>query len=139
MPGYGSRSRLVWVVRLVGPRRVEIHEKGRRMRLARPGGDLLAPGILQNPVPVLALYQAYRPFDEEAVGYAIRSDQERAALRQYFAAEQALSRRGQQDLRAAVPTARIVELTFANPFLFLSNEADVLREIRAFAATLTGL
>lgn len=26
------------------------------MRLARPGEELLAPGILQNPVPVLALY-----------------------------------------------------------------------------------
>jgi hypothetical protein len=26
----------------------------------------------------------------------------------------------------------------ANPFMFLSNEADVLREIRAFAATVTG-
>jgi Putative restriction endonuclease len=46
----------VWVVRLVGPRRVEIHEPGRTMRLAKPGDDLRAPGILQNPVPVLALY-----------------------------------------------------------------------------------
>jgi Uma2 family endonuclease len=49
-------TQLVWVVRLVGPRRVEIHQRGRRMRLARPGEELLAPGILHNPVPVLALY-----------------------------------------------------------------------------------
>ena len=35
-----------------------------------------------------------------------------------------------------VSTARIVDLTGANLFMFLSNEADVLREIRAFAATL---
>src|SRR5580704_69418 len=46
----------VWVVRLTGPRRVEVHEKGRKMRLAKPGDDLVAPGILKNPVPVLALY-----------------------------------------------------------------------------------
>jgi hypothetical protein len=46
--------------------------------------------------------------------------------------------RWQQDLLAAVPTARIVELPGANLYMFLSNEADVLREIRAFADTLTG-
>jgi hypothetical protein len=46
----------VWVVRLTGPRRVEVHEKGRKVRLAKPGDTLVAPGILQNPVPVLALY-----------------------------------------------------------------------------------
>jgi Putative restriction endonuclease len=46
----------IWVVRLVGPRRVEVHEPGKAMRLALPGTDLLAPGILQNPVPVLALF-----------------------------------------------------------------------------------
>jgi hypothetical protein len=46
--------------------------------------------------------------------------------------------RWQQDLLAAVPTARIVELPGASLFMFLSNEADVLREIRAFADTLTG-
>ena len=41
---------------MTGPRRVEVHDKGRPMRLAKPGEDLLAPGILQNPVPVVALY-----------------------------------------------------------------------------------
>lgn len=49
-------TQIVWVVRLTGPRRVEVHEAGKAMRVARPGEDLLAPGILQNPVPVLALY-----------------------------------------------------------------------------------
>lgn len=52
----GAGTKHVWVVRLVGPRRVEIHEPGRRMRLAKPGEALTAPGILKNPVPVLALY-----------------------------------------------------------------------------------
>jgi hypothetical protein len=42
----------------------------------------------------------------------------------------------QRDLRAGVPTARIIELPGANLYMFLSNEADVLRELRAFAATL---
>jgi Uma2 family endonuclease len=46
----------VWVVRLSGPRRVEVHESGQEPRLVRPGEELTAPGILQNPVPVDALY-----------------------------------------------------------------------------------
>jgi hypothetical protein len=46
----------VWVVRLTGPRRVEVHMPGKAMRLARSGEELLAPGILQNPVPVDALF-----------------------------------------------------------------------------------
>ena len=49
-------TRYVWVVRLTGPRRVEIHEAGGEMRLVHPGEELQAPGILRNPVPVEALY-----------------------------------------------------------------------------------
>jgi Uma2 family endonuclease len=49
-------TRLLWVVRLVGPRRVEVHAQGVPMRLAYPGESLAAPGILQNPVPVAALF-----------------------------------------------------------------------------------
>jgi hypothetical protein len=56
----GAGTKLVWIVRLVGPWRVEVHEKGRRMRVAKSGEELRAPGILKNPVPVLAL------FDREA-------------------------------------------------------------------------
>ena len=82
--------------------------------------------------------QAQGPFEKVAARYTIRNEQERAALRQEYAATRAMYSRWQDDLRAAVPTARIVELPTANPFMFLSNEADVLREIRAFAATLTG-
>jgi Uma2 family endonuclease len=52
----GAGTKYVWVVRLTGPRRVEVHERGRAMRLASPGEELVAKGILQNPVPVLALY-----------------------------------------------------------------------------------
>ena len=87
-------------------------------------------------VPVLAMYQAQRPFEEVAAEYDIRNEQERAALRQQYTAIRTMYTRWQQDLLAAIPTARIVELPGANLFMFLSNEADVLREIRAFAATL---
>ncbi|WPL17586.1 hypothetical protein Thiowin_02611 [Thiorhodovibrio winogradskyi] len=46
----------VWVVRLVGPRRVEVRQPNQAMRVLGPGDLLRAPGILRNPVPVEALY-----------------------------------------------------------------------------------
>ena len=49
-------TRLVWVARLTGPRRVEVYESGQPMRVAHPGDELTAPGILRNPVPVDALF-----------------------------------------------------------------------------------
>ena len=127
----------------------------RRARPAPPLHDLLRrePGWLLAPeirraitvdarmkpdytgirVPVLAIYQAQRPFEEVAAPFDVRSEQERAALRQEYTATRNLYTRWQQDLLTAVPTARIVELPGANLYMFLWHEADVLREIRAFA------
>jgi hypothetical protein len=44
------------VVRLAGPRRVEVHQPGQKPRIANAGEQLEAPGILANPVPVEALW-----------------------------------------------------------------------------------
>ena len=49
-------TRWVWVVRVTGPRRVEVHEKGAPVRIAREGEELTAPGVLELPVPVRALF-----------------------------------------------------------------------------------
>ena len=49
-------TRYVWVVRVQGPRRVEVHEAGQPPRLVGAGEVLAAPGILRNPIPVEALY-----------------------------------------------------------------------------------
>jgi Uma2 family endonuclease len=53
---FAAGTLFVWVVRLTGPRRVEVHQPRQRMRIANPGEQLEAPGILANPVPVEALY-----------------------------------------------------------------------------------
>ena len=53
---FENGTRILWVVRLVGERRVEIYEPGKRMRVAKAGSQLLAPGILANPVPVEAMW-----------------------------------------------------------------------------------
>jgi hypothetical protein len=87
-------------------------------------------------VPVLAMFRTLRPFDEIAQGYDIQNDAQRAALRQRSDAEAIMTTRWENDLRAGVPAAKIVELPGASVFMFLSNETDVTREIRLFAATL---
>ena len=68
----------LWVVRLAGPRRVEIFERGKRVRTALPGETIAAPGVLKNAVRVEALYD--------------RDEAERATLRNL------LQRQGYEDL-----------------------------------------
>ena len=96
------------------------------------------PDYSRIRVPVLAIYRQNPPFEDFAADYIIRTEQERTALRQLYEATAAMVRRWQRDLRAAVPTARIVNLVGANLYMFLSNEAQVLREVRAFGATIAG-
>lgn len=103
------------------------------VRQAITVGARMKPNYTGIRVPVLAMYQAQLPFDEVAKQFDVRNEEERAALRQYYAATRALYTRWQQELLSAVPTARIVELPGANLYMFLSNEADVIRELRAFA------
>lgn len=52
----GAGTKLVWVVRLVGPRRIEVHEPGKPVVTLGPGDTLSAPGILSNTYPVEAFY-----------------------------------------------------------------------------------
>jgi len=93
----------------------------------------IKPNYTGIRVPVLAMYQGQLPLEEVTKQFDIRTDEERAALRQEYAATRAMYTRWQQDLLAAVPTARIVELPGASLYMYLSNEADVIRELRAFA------
>ncbi len=47
----------IWVVRLIGPRRVEEHQPGRAPRTYTDQDTLHAPGVLRNPVPVRAFFE----------------------------------------------------------------------------------
>lgn len=86
-------------------------------------------------VPVLAIYRTVT-LEQALKDYPPRNDQERAAFNQAFQAARAMLAKWQRDLLAGVPAAWIVELPGANLYMFLSNEADIIREIRAFAAAL---
>jgi hypothetical protein len=91
-------TRHVWVVRLGGPRRVEIYEPGKPVRLATSGAKLLAPGILKNPVEVDALYD--RDAAHEAV---LRNLLQRRGYEDLDAVRKEGRKEGQEEgLRAAV-------------------------------------
>lgn len=60
----------------------------------------------------------------------------REAAKAYSAALSVLTDRQVRTFENGVPTARVVRLPGAHHYVYLSNEADVLREMRAF---LTGL
>jgi len=124
---------------------VEFPEAERRAMAEPPMDPAIRKAMLQDHavrpeygrirVPVLAIYRTttlaqglelYAPEDEEA----------RAVLFQLYAATRGMLEKWQADLRAGVPHARIVELPGANLYMFLSNEADIIRELRAFAAAL---
>jgi Putative restriction endonuclease len=99
-------SRFVWVVRLVGPRRVEVYEPGRAVQTKRSGERLEAPGIVKNAPLVESLYD-----DDEACKQALQNLLERkgyAGLDAVLAEGRAKALRGgeaegkAEGLRAAV-------------------------------------
>ena len=89
----------------------------------------------QIRVPVLAIYGT-TTMEQALKEYPPQNENERAALNRGYASARAMLTKWQRDLLAGVPTAKIVELHGASVNMFLSNEADVIRELRAFAATL---
>lgn len=105
------------------------------IRKAIVDANRVRPDYARIRVPVLAVYRAVTLADSLAE-FPPRNDTERAAVEQGHAARRAILDRWQRDLRAGVPTAKIVELQNANLYMYLSNEADVIREITAFAGTL---
>ena len=90
-------------------------------------------------VPVLAVFRTAPAFSEVERESPPRNEQERETLSRKYAFGRAMVSRWERDLLAGVPTARIIELPGANLYMFLSNEDDVLREVRAFAGQLTKL
>lgn len=132
-------TQLVWVVRMTGPRHVEIHTAGKDKRVARPGDELVAPGILANPVPVEALYD--REAAREVIlrnllqreGYASLEDIEVQRLRKSIL--DVLSARGlavDDDLRAALAGVNKVNAleVLLRQAAVASAPAEVLAAIR---------
>jgi hypothetical protein len=80
------------------------------------------------PAPILAIYAL--PHDSEGVG---GDSAVRAALE---ARDKVATGAQAKAFEKGVPSARVVRLPHANHYIFRSNEADVLREMNAFIATI---
>jgi non-heme chloroperoxidase len=93
------------------------------------------PDYARIRVPVVAIYRT-ATMEQALREYPPKSEQERDTLNQAYLASRAMLTKWQNDLRTGVPGAKIVELPGANLYMFLSNEADIIRELRAFAASL---
>jgi pimeloyl-ACP methyl ester carboxylesterase len=88
-------------------------------------------------VPVLAFLEFPRAtYDPQLDGYAPTNDQERAAIEAVNRATAAYVERWMKNLKSGVPEARFVDLPGAGHFVFLTREADVLRELKSFVADL---
>jgi non-heme chloroperoxidase len=105
-----------------------------------PGAAMIAslidtPAKYTNiPAPALIIFanpHSQGPWVERNTDASVR-----ASAKAYSAALATLTARQEQAVKDAVPTAHVVELPNANHMVFLSNEADVLREIRDFVAHL---
>lgn len=93
------------------------------------------PDYAHIRVPVVAIYSTMT-MEKALKQCPTKTEQERAALNEAFAAGRAMLSKWQRDLLTGVPHAKIVELPGANLYMFLSNEADIIRELRAFASSL---
>ena len=85
---------------------------------------------------VLSMFATFR-WAGDPLRYEMPKDpQQRAVVEAFEAATMVYIKRYEKSLLTAVPGARIVELPGANHYIFISNEADVVREIKAFVTHL---
>lgn len=91
-------------------------------------------------VPVLAIQNGARTTAEllAASGYVPADDQERDTIDRFMARSRMIFARATDKLTRHAPDARIVYLPLAGHYLFLTREAEVLREIRSFLESLPG-
>lgn len=92
------------------------------------------PDYARISVPALVIFRT-KSWDQALAEYPPNNDEERLALAQGFASAAAMLSKWENDVRQ-IPGVRIVELPGASLYMFLSNEADIIRELRGFAASL---
>ncbi len=105
------------------------------IRKAITEDHLVRPEYARIKAPVLAVYRS-TTLEQSLLDFPPSNEREREAVELAVAARRTMLKKWQDDLRAGVPDARIVEIPGANLYMFLSHPNEVAREIRAFAATL---
>lgn len=101
-----------------------------------PGGALLMSLMMGTkkyaaiPAPALVIFA--NPHSQGTWVDGNTDPSVRTAAKAYSTALDALTDRQEEAVKDGVPTAHVVTLPGANHYIFLSNEADVLRQIRVF-------
>jgi pimeloyl-ACP methyl ester carboxylesterase len=86
------------------------------------------------PVPALVIFA-----DRHGLGTWVDGNADptvRTAAKSYSSALAALTERQEKAVENGAPTAHVITLPGAHHYVFLSNEADVIREMRAFLTRL---
>jgi non-heme chloroperoxidase len=102
-----------------------------------PGDAVMLQGMKKYaniPVPALVIFaipHAQAKWVDESTDPRVRQ-----AAKAFSAAELALTTRQAKAFEDGVPTAHVVRLRGADHHVYLSNEADVLREMKSFLSTL---
>jgi len=86
--------------------------------------------------PMLVFTQFPLSIEEQFKTYRPKNAGERAAIEEVYAADAGFVRRRMQNVLMANAAVRVVEMPGAKHHVFLSNEAKVLQEVRAFMAGL---
>jgi pimeloyl-ACP methyl ester carboxylesterase len=94
------------------------------------------PDFARIRIPVLAFFASPASLGEEMEKHKPQNDDERAAMEEAYPGTITIWERHVRDLRAGVPGARVLALPDGNYYIFLSNQADIVREMRTFAETL---
>jgi len=89
-------------------------------------------------VPVLAFFEFPRPASDppQPGAYQPKNKEERAAIEAFNSATAAYVESWTKNLKSGVPGARFVDLPGAGHYVFLTREAEVLKELRKFVAGL---
>jgi len=93
---------------------------------------LQAPDYAAIRVPVLALFPVPERLDDQIDRYKPQTVEQGVALGFKYGLDLAWLARNKDALKRSLPTAHVIEVPGANTYIFLSNEVDVLRELRAF-------
>jgi pimeloyl-ACP methyl ester carboxylesterase len=102
-----------------------------------PGSAKMLEGMKKYtdiPVPALVIFAI--PHSQGKWVDDSTDPKVREAAKAYSAAELALTTRQAKVFEDGVPTAHVVRLRGADHYVYLSNEADVLREMKSFLSTL---
>jgi non-heme chloroperoxidase len=110
-------------------------------RIAPKIGEAIAAGMGKPDyasirVPALAFAAYPLSVQEQLQDYEVKDDQDRKALEDLYAADQKYLRQFIGDFQSGVPAARVIKMVGASHYIFISNQADVLFEMRSFMSRL---